>query len=53
MLLITIKYTLNASPNKKIFAAHLMSVYLTVVMRGLDFAGPEPGHLSGCVGRGN
>lgn len=48
----TIKYTLNAPPNKKIFAAHMMSVALAVVMRGLDFPGPVAGHLSGRNGRG-
>lgn len=48
----TIKYTLLAPPNKKIFAAHLMSVYLAIVMCGLDFAGPVVHHLPGRSGRG-
>ncbi len=48
----TIKYTLNAPPNKKIFAAHMMSLDLAVVMRGLDFPGPVAGHLAGRNGRG-
>ena len=48
----TIKYTLHAPPNKKIFAAHLMSVYLASVMCGLDFAGPVVRHLPGRSGRG-